>query len=298
MSDGQLRNRFGATVTIGVLVFLFLPLAIVVLFSFHRTASLSFPFTGLSLRWFREVLGSAEFRSAAWNSLVVAVSVSALTLVLGTLAAYGLGRAPARLRGPLALLFFLPLTLPGLFIGISLLVVFARLDVTFSLLTVAAGHFVFVFPYFFLVARSALDRLDPALEDAAADLGASIWERFRRVTFPQVWPVIAGATSLAFALSFDEFVITFFLIGSDSTLPMFVWSGLRRTIDPSINTISTMLLALTFGAFTAGFVLAARAARRRGRGEAPLVFGADRSAPIDGRPGQGRQPAMEVTSSA
>ncbi len=138
------------------------------------------------------------------------------------------------LRAPLALLFFLPITLPGLFVGIALLVYFARLDVQLSLVTVVIAHFVYVFPYFLLIAVAALDRLDPALEEAAADLGASPWKVFRKVTLPLIWPVLVGATALAFALSFDEFIITFFVIGPDSTLPMFIFSQAaphRRPVD-------------------------------------------------------------------
>jgi ABC-type spermidine/putrescine transport system permease subunit II len=253
-----------AAVTAAALLFLALPLAVVALFSFHETAALSFPFTGFSLRWYAEVLGSAEFRGAVARSAVVASAVAAATLVLGSAAAYGLSRTTSRLRAPLALLFFLPVTLPGLFLGLSLLVFFARVDLKLSLLTVAVGHFVYVLPYFLLIVKAALDRMDMALEEAAADLGASPGQVFRRVTLPQIWPVLVGATALAFALSLDEFVITFFIIGSRSTLPLYIWSGLRRTIDPSINTVSTILMAASFLIFLIAFL----SLRRGGAGPA------------------------------
>jgi spermidine/putrescine transport system permease protein len=256
------RSPLTAAITIASLLFLLAPLAIVVLFSFHETASLSFPFTGFSLRWYESVFASFEFRAAAKNSLYVALTVAALTLAVGTLAAYGLSRSSSRLRWVLTLLFFIPITLPGLFLGVSLLVFFSRLDLGLSLATVAIGQLVFVFPYFLLIASAALDRLDPALEEAAQDLGASSWMVFRRVTLPQIWPVLVGATSLAFALSFDEFIITFFTIGSDATLPLLIWSRMRRTIDPSINAISTLLMAVTLLLFVIGFVLALRGQRR------------------------------------
>jgi ABC-type spermidine/putrescine transport system permease subunit II len=116
-----------------------------------------------------------------------------------------------------------------------------------------------------LMALAALDRLDPALEEAAADLGASPWKVFRRVTLPQVWPVLVGATALSFMLSFDEFIITFFVIGSDSTLPLFIFSSLRRTIDPTINTVSTLLLALTLVLWVVAFAFTIRGSRARSR---------------------------------
>jgi ABC-type spermidine/putrescine transport system permease subunit II len=244
-----------ATVTAAALLFLFAPLAIVVLFSFHQAASLSFPFTGFSLRWYRQVLSSAEFLDAIKNSLVVGVASAGVTLVLGAMAAYGLTRVPRRLQRMLTLLFFLPITIPGLFLGLALLVFFSRINIQLSLLTVVIGHVIYIFPYFLLITIAALERLDPALEETAADLGARPWVVFWRVTMPQIWPVLVGATSLAFALSFDEFVITFFVIGSESTLPMYIWSGLRRTIDPSVNTVSSLLLLITLLLFGIAFFI-------------------------------------------
>jgi spermidine/putrescine transport system permease protein len=267
----RLRSPLTGAITIAALVFLFLPLAVVVLFSFHKTGALSFPFTGFSLRWYRSTFGSVEFRDAATNSVFVALPVAALTLVLGTLAAYGLSRTQSRLRAPLALLFFLPITLPGLFLGIALVVFFSRVEFRLSLQTVVIAHLVYVFPYFLLMARAALERLDPALEEAAADLGASPLRVFRRVTLPQVWPVLLGASCLAFALSFDEFIITFFVIGSESTVPLLIWSRLRRTIDPSIATISTLLLAISLALWIIAFLLTVRSERRRARAVEPLV---------------------------
>jgi spermidine/putrescine transport system permease protein len=272
---GTRRSPITGVFTVAGLVFLWAPLLLVALFSLHSTGSLTFPFEGFSTRWYDEVFSSEEIRSAAENSLVVATSTALITALLGTLAAYGLTRSSGRLRGPLSLLFFLPITLPGLFIGIALLVAFSRVEWTLSLATVTIAHLVYVFPFFFLVARAALERLDPALEETAADLGAGRWTVFRRVTLPQVWPVLVGAASLAFALSFDEFVITFFVIGPDSTLPLYIWSGLRRTIDPSINAISTLLLAFTILLFVVTYLLTTWSERRRrGRGlaEDPLVL--------------------------
>jgi ABC-type spermidine/putrescine transport system permease subunit II len=247
-----------AAITWTAIVFLVGPLAVVVLFSFHQTASLAFPFTGFSLRWYREVFASAPFISSTLNSLIVATAAAVSTFVFGFMAAYGLSRTSSRWKLPLALLFYLPITLPGLFLGLALLVFFAGVNIKLSLVTVAVGHFIYVFPYFLLIVKAALDRMDPAMEEAAADLGASPWIVFRRVTVPQIWPVVIGATSLAFALSFDEFVITFFVIGSQSTLPLYIWSSMRRTIDPSINTISTLLLATTLALFALAFFLALR----------------------------------------
>ncbi len=271
MSGGRLSPIAGLVTLAGVL-FLWLPLLVVVLFSLHETASLSFPFEGLSLRWYERVYESPEVRAAVQNSLIVATTTALVTLVLATLAAYGMSRARSRWRAPLSLLFFLPITLPGLFIGVALVIAFTRTETSLSLVTVTIAHLVYVFPFFFVLARAALERLDPALEEAAADLGANGATVFRRVTLPQVWPVLVGAACLAFALSFDEFVITFFVVGPDPTLPLFIWSSLRKTIDPSINAISTLLLAFTVLLFVVTFGLASWSERRRRGAVDPLAL--------------------------
>jgi ABC-type spermidine/putrescine transport system permease subunit II len=257
------RSPIAAIVTVLTLLFLSLPLVIVVLFSFHESSSLAFPFTGFSFRWYEETLSSATFLDAMRNSFVVAVSVTACTFLLATLAAYGLSRLRIRWRGLLLLLFFVPITIPGLFIGVALLVWFDYLDVTLSLATITIAHIVFVFPYFLLLAYQGFDRLQPGLEAAAADLGAGPWATFRRVVFPQVSPVLLGATVLVFSLSFDEFIITFFVTGGGSTVPLFIWSSLRRTIDPTINTVSTLLLAITLGTWLVAFLVGYFIQRRR-----------------------------------
>jgi spermidine/putrescine transport system permease protein len=266
------RSPITGAFTLAGLVFLWAPLFIVFLFSLHSTGSLTFPFEGFSTRWYDEVFSSEEIRNAARNSLIVATSTAVLTLLLGTLAAYGLTRSSSRLRAPLSLLFFLPITLPGLFIGVALLIAFSQLEYSLSLVTVTIAHLVYVFPFYFLLARAALERLEPALEEAAADLGATGWTIFRRVTLPQVWPVLVGAACLAFALSFDEFIITFFVVGPDPTLPLFIWSSLRRTIDPSINAISTLLLAFTVVLFVVTFALTSWGERRRRGTVDPLAL--------------------------
>jgi ABC-type spermidine/putrescine transport system permease subunit II len=268
-----LRSPTSAVIAIAALVFLYVPLAIVVLFSFNSTGGLSFPIEGLSLRWYRETFGSPEFRSALENSAIVAVATSAITLVVGTMAAYGMSRTRGRLRAPVAILLFVPVTLPGLFIGIALLSYFSRLQFDLSLRTVIVAHLVYVLPYYLLIAMAAFDRLDPALEESAADLGATPWQAFWRVTMPQVWPVLAGAVCLAFALSFDEFIITFFVIGPESTLPMYIWSGLRRTVDPSINVVSTVLMAVTIALWVVAFLFTLRAGRRTVDGSLDVLTG-------------------------
>ena len=259
-----------AITTALVLLFLIGPLVVVALFSLHSSASLALPFKGFSTKWYSEVFQSADFRGAVENSMYLATATAVLTALLGTLAAYGVTRSSSRLGGVASALFFVPITLPTLFIGIALLISFARVGIALSMTTILIGHTIFAFPFFFLIARVALERLDPMLEEAAADLGASPWLAFRRVTLPQVFPVLLGGAALAFMVSLDEFVITFFVSGSDTTLPLFIFARLRTTIDPAINVVSTLLMAVTLLLFVFAFLLGLRSERRRARRAAAI----------------------------
>lgn len=231
--------------TTALMLFLYVPIVILVLFSFNASGSLSFPLDDLTLHWYSVVLTDPIYRAALHNSLVVALTTAGVTTVLGTLAALALTLCPPRWRSFVALLFFAPITLPGLFLGLSLLSLFAATNLPLSLWTVACGHFVFTFPYFVMIARAALDRIDPGYEETAADLGASTLQRFTKVTLPSVWPILLAGAVLAFALSFDEFILTFFIIGADSTVPLIIWSEMRRTVSPSINAVATLLLLVS-----------------------------------------------------
>ena len=259
------RHPLTTTVTILSLVFLVAPLVLMVLFSFHSTAAVTLPFDGFSLRWYETALGNQQFQDALEYSVKTAATVAVMTLVLGTFTAYGLGRSVSRSRGSLNLLFFLPFTVPGLFVGVSLAVFFERLGVDRSFLTVVIGQWIFVFPFFILLVRQAFERLDPALEEAAADLGAGALQQFLRVTLPAIWPVLLAGTALAFAFAFEEFPITYFTIGSNSTLPIYVFSKLDQVVDPEVNVVATTLMVITLSLFALVLAAAVVNERRRSR---------------------------------
>jgi len=225
-----------------VIIYLFFPIGIIVLFSFNSSPAVSFPIRGFSLRWYMEVLESPVFLAALKNSLIVAVFTTFLCLSLGTLAALALTRYRFRFRPLVQSLFLMPLSLPGLFLGISLLTYFISLNLQLTLGTVVVGHVIYTLPYFVLVATARLERFDRVLEEAAQDLGCTPWQTFWKVNFPIIAPSMIGAALIVFALSFDEFLITFFVIGPESTLPMLVWSMMRKSIDPSVNAISVVLM--------------------------------------------------------
>jgi spermidine/putrescine transport system permease protein len=225
-----------------VILYLFFPIIIIALFSFNNSPAVSFPIRGFSLRWYVDVLGSPTFLSALKNTLIVAVITTIICEVIGLLAALAITRYKFRLKPLVRGLFLVPLSMPGLFIGLSLLSYFVSLNIHLSIATVVVGHLIYTLPYFFLVTTTRLERFDRLLEEAAQDLGCTPWQTFWKVNFPIIAPSIIGAALIVFALSFDEFLITFFVIGTESTLPMLVWSMLRRSIDPRVNAISVMLI--------------------------------------------------------
>lgn len=227
------------------LLFLYAPIAVIAMFSFHSSPSLVFPFEGWSLRWYTQILESQTFRESLYNSLLVATLASMATTVLGASVALALIRMKGKTREVIATVCAAPIALPGLFLGISLLSAFAQMGLKRSLVTVTIAHTLYALPFFVATLRSRIDYFDSTLEEAARDLGASPWQAFRTVTLPILRPSLIGAAILVFALSFDELIITVFVSGNDTTLPMMVWSMMRRTVDPTINAASMIAFALS-----------------------------------------------------
>jgi spermidine/putrescine transport system permease protein len=237
---------FARAAALLTLAFLYAPVVVVILFSFQGSRQLTLPFTGPSTQWYASLSGDEAFRQSLLASIRVAVPVALAATTIGTLAALSFARYPGRWQRVLATVMVAPIALPGLFIGVALLTYFGRLGVRSSLFTVSLAHLSYALPYVVLVLGSRLERFDVRIEEAARTLGASAWTTFWKVTFPITWPAIAAGGVLAFALSFDEFLITLFVVGPEPTLPVTVWSRLRLRIDPSINAIATTLLAVFF----------------------------------------------------
>lgn len=244
------------------LAFLFAPIVVIVLFAFHASPSLILPYTGFSLRWFDKLLADRQFVEALTNSLIVAAAASVITCVLGTFAALALTRLAPLPRKAFSVLSFAPVALPGLFLGVALLVLFDRLGIYRSLWTVTVAHVLFCLPFFIETVRTRVAYFDRSLEEAARDLGAGPLATFRRITLPILAPTLIGGTILTFALSFDELVITVFVIGEESTLPFYILSMMRRTVDPSINAASVIALVLSTALLAVGGLII-RAQRKR-----------------------------------
>ncbi|MFZ5673974.1 MAG: ABC transporter permease [Pseudomonadota bacterium] len=230
-----------------ILAFLVAPLVIIVLFSFHASASLSFPFAGFSLRWYQEIFGNAQLAGAVMKSLTIAFFTALITLALGASASLGWLRLDRIGRAVIEAMSVTPIALPGLFVGVSLLVLFAQAGIRLSTLTIVISHVVIALPILIVAMKARLALFDPSLEEAARDLGASQRQTFARVTLPLIAPTLISSAILAFAVSFDEFVVTSFVAGTETTLPMYIWSMMRRTVTPMVNAISTLVLLFSVG---------------------------------------------------
>ena len=235
------------------IAFLFGPLALIVLFSFHSTPAQTFPMQGLSLIWYQKFFENPVLVASLKSSLIVATITTLVTTVVGSMAALALARLNGWKKNAFSTITFAPIALPGLFTGISLLTLFGQLGIDRSLITVTLAHVLITLPFFIEASRSRLEYFDLSLEEAARDLGATAWGSFRLVTLPIIAPTLIGAAILSFTISFDEVIVTIFTSGADTTLPIAVWSMMRQVITPAINAASVLalscvvLLILVFG---------------------------------------------------
>jgi spermidine/putrescine transport system permease protein len=232
-------------INIFVIVYLMLPIVIILLFSFNAKSAAMFPMAGLTIKWYKKVLTDYKFISALKNSIYVGLAVAAVSVVIGSLASVAMIRYNFKLKNFVRVSVLVPITLPPVVLGVALLSFFSSLGFTRSLLTVIISHVLFCTPFVIMIMNSRLEGFDISLEEAAMDLGASRAQTFRYVTFPLIRPSIIGASMLTFGLSFDEFLVTFFIVGKQNTLPIVIWGMLRRGVSPVINAIATMVLIIS-----------------------------------------------------
>jgi spermidine/putrescine transport system permease protein len=229
-----------------LLALLYLPIAILVLFSFNANTALAFPLMGFTGEWYTKALTTPAAVDAARNSLTVAAGSSSLATTMATMVAVLITRYQFRGKGILLSLTLLPLIVPYIVLGIALLLLFAALDVDRSLWTVGIAHTVIALPYALLIVAARLAGISPHLEEAAADLGADYATTLRRVTLPIIAPSVVAAWLVAFTASFDEFALALFLAGPDPTLPVFIYGQLRFASRlPMLIALAAMVMAGT-----------------------------------------------------
>ena len=278
--EGWLRGH-----AVLIYAFLYVPIIIVVVFSFNATDRRVTQWEGFSLRWYESVLNDTAVQSALANSLIVATSTAVIATIFGTMAALGLQRAPRWFRGPFEALTFVSIIVPEIVIALATLVFFSStFDIINPLLdlklklgfrTIIAAHALFNISLVMLLVRARLSGMDRTHVEASYDLYGTPWRTFWQITFPQLLPAIIAGGLLSFTFSFDDYVITTFVSGAGSTtLPLYVFSTIRRGVTPATNAVAAVMLLITLSILVIGQILVWRNARRSGqRGAQASVAG-------------------------
>ena len=260
---------------VGIYIFLFAPIAVMILLSFNTSRVVGFPMAGFTTDWYTRLASDTVILNALQKSLLVAFWVTVLSTVIGTMAAFPLVRANIKNRGGVRVFITLPIMMPGLLIGVAILVLATNvLHIQPSIYTAIIGQTVLATPFVILVVSSRLEALDRNLERAAADLGAGGTQRILFVVLPLIYPGIIAGALIALTLSLDEFIVTNFIIGADQTLPIYIYNQLKFGITPEVNALATLMLigtlavaGVTFGALRLVKVLASATKNTKRLGE-------------------------------
>jgi len=260
-------SRSGAWILRGffafVVVFLYAPMVILLIFSFNDASLPTFPLSGFTLHWYHEFLTNSELKSSLKTSAIVAALSSVGAVLLGIVSAIALVRHRFRGTGPVSALLLSPLVIPYVVFGLALLLLFHTAGIQRSIYTVVIGHIVITLPYTILVLMPRLQQIDVSLEEAAYDLGASRFRAFRSITFPLLLPAVVSAYLIAFTTSFDEYAVASFVVGTQQTFPIYLYSALRfpnnlpQVIAVAVVVISVSLLVVV------GAEIGRRVAERR-----------------------------------
>jgi len=261
---GRLTRGALSLWAIVIYVFLFAPIVLLVVFSFNANKYGTFPITGWTGKWYGQVFHDYQIRDALTTTIQIALEVTLISTVVGTAAAFPLVRSRLPFRSGVRIAMVLPIMIPGLLIGVSLLVLFTSvLHQQLSPTTAVIGQSVFTTPFVILLVAARLQGFDASLERAASDLGANTWKRLRYVVLPLLAPAIFAGALFAFTLSLDEFIITLFLIGSHNTLPIYIYTQVKFGITPEVNALAALLLAASLALLALAFVLPAMIRRTR-----------------------------------
>jgi spermidine/putrescine transport system permease protein len=240
-------NRSLALYAVVFAIVLYLPILLIPLFSFNPGVYVKFPLEGFTFAWYQDLARRETLHNAFYNSLQVGIVVSVVSTILAVPAAKAISRYRLPGKEPIVGFIMLPLVVPGLIFGVALLTLLNRFGVTLSLITVGLGHIVLCLPFAIATLLPRFDGFDRSMEEASADLGENAWWTFWRITFPTILPGILASLLLSFTISFDEFILAFFLSGTEATLPMYIWSQLRFPQDfPSLLALATLILLFSF----------------------------------------------------
>lgn len=226
--------------------FLYAPVLVLPIFSFNDSTFVAFPLKGATSKWYMQLFADPRLQQALVNSLMVAVISALAATAAGTLTAYTLSRRQSMVGRATMIAALVPLAIPGVMLGIGLLVVANVFGIGPSLTAITIAHVAVCLPLTTVIMRGRFETYSATIEEAAADLGATSWQIFRKVSLPIVWPGVVSCLILSFTTSFDEFIVTYFLVGTDQTLPIFIWNSLRY-IDqlPKTLALGTLILIVS-----------------------------------------------------
>jgi spermidine/putrescine transport system permease protein len=245
--------------------FLYAPVILLPLFAFNESTIIAFPLTGFTTKWFTVLFESTALHQAVKNSLIIGVVTAVLSTILGTCAARAMVRFGFPFKRGIVSFIMLPLVLPEIIVAVALLVLLMQLGFPLSIWTVIGGHVLICVPFSVAILSSAFQGLDKNLEEASLDLGETGWGTFRRVIFPLILPGVISSLLITFTISLDEFIIAFFLTGTDVTLPVYIWSQLRFPAKlPSVMALGTILLVLSVLLLVLGEWFRRRSAKQQG----------------------------------
>ena len=254
------------------ILFLYSPTLLLPLFAFNDSTIIAFPLSGFTFKWFGVLWQEAGLQSAVTNSIIIATASSILATTLAMLASSASVRHTFPGKAPMMGFIMVPMFLPEIIVGVSLLTMLVLAGMPLSIYTIILGHTLICVPFCIAILRSSFQHLDPSMEEASLDLGETRATTFRRITLPLIVPGVISSLLIAFTISLDEFVIAFFLSGTEPTLPVYIWSQLRFPKKiPSIMALGTVLLVVSVCLLSLSEVIRRRNARRLGLDHKPGV---------------------------
>ena len=231
---------------VGTLAFIYVPLILIAVYAFNASVTQSWPIDTFTTKWFSVAYHDDNVRQALWLSVRAALGATVIALVLGTLASLAVSRFKFFGRDAISLVVILPIALPGIITGLALRTTYTTIGIDFGLLTLIIGHATFCVVIVYNNAQARLRRVSGALEEASSDLGADSWQTFRYVTFPQMRTALLAGGLLAFALSWDEVVVTIFTAGAQQTLPIWIFANLFRPVEqPVVNVVALFVIVMS-----------------------------------------------------
>ncbi|MEK5479021.1 ABC transporter permease [Paenibacillus sp. FSL R5-0407] len=245
-----------------VMIFIYLPIAFIIAYSFN-SSRLAADWSGFTFEWYVSLFSNRRVMEALSNTLIVALVSTVFSTLLGTMAAIAIRKVGKKSKAGIGGLLYLPIIIPDIIMGLSLLVLFTQFHIPLGKLTIIIAHITFSISYVYVIVTTRLTGMGGQLEEAAQDLGADAWQTFRHVTLPQIMPGIISGAIIAFTMSLDDFMVSFFVSGpSSTTLPIYIYGQVKRGISPEINALCTLLILVSVTLiFLAQFVL------NRGKGQ-------------------------------